>query len=139
MILQKNILLVEDDKDDQDFFIEALNKIENTHLFFVAGNGKEAIDKLHNCTTLPDIIFTDINMPVMNGIECLSALRNNPLTKDIPVVFLSSEIVRTELIFKLGARAFIKKSASGKMLQGQLEQMINQTYLPLLSSPTSVC
>eukprot|EP01035_Chromulina_nebulosa_P054372 gene54372-74484_t len=74
MMQSKSILLVEDDKDDQEFFIEAIKDIENVTLYFVANNGKEALDKLRNSKVLPDLIFTDINMPVMNGIECLTAI-----------------------------------------------------------------
>ena len=55
----KSNLLVEDDKDDQSFFINALNKIENTTLYDVANNGKEALDKLKKSVVLPDVIFTD--------------------------------------------------------------------------------
>ena len=53
----KSILLVEDDEDDQFFFIEAMSKIENATLYAVANNGKEAIDWLENSPTLPDTIF----------------------------------------------------------------------------------
>ena len=66
----KIILLIEDNKDDQEFFMEALSKIENPTLYDVANNGKEALDRLENSAILPHLIFTDIDLPkVMNGVN----------------------------------------------------------------------
>jgi CheY-like chemotaxis protein len=92
MKIAKSILLVEDDKDDQIFFIQALSEIENATLFHIANNGKEALEKLANCTVFPDLIFTDINMPVMNGTEFLSAIMKNPYTQNIPVNNIYSKL-----------------------------------------------
>ena len=77
----KYILLVDDDIDDQEFFIDALGAIENANLFGVANNGKEALALLANSVPLPDHIFMDFNMPVMNGIECLTENRKKPENK----------------------------------------------------------
>jgi len=128
MKTSKSILLVEDDKDDQNFFIQALREIENATLYHVANNGKEALDKLDN-PVLPDIIFMDINMPVMNGIECLSAIIKNPQIKDIPVVMLTTDTGKIDIVRKLGAKAFIKKPWDGKILKEKLQQMINLDFI----------
>jgi CheY-like chemotaxis protein len=125
----KTILLVEDDEDDQEFFMEALSKIENATLYDVANNGKEALDRLENSAIFPDLIFTDINMPVMNGIECLSEIIKNPQTRNIPVVILSSSTLQVELVHKLGAKAFIKKPSDSKTLRSQLQQMISLDFI----------
>jgi len=121
----KSILLVEDDKDDQSFFINALNKIENTTLYDVANNGKEALDKLKKSVVLPDVIFTDINMPVMNGIEYLTEIIKNPYLSKIPVVFLSSSSLPKELTVKLLAAAMIKKTSDQEKLRSNIEEAIN--------------
>jgi CheY-like chemotaxis protein len=125
----KSIFLIEDDIDDQCFFIEALCEIENTSLYAVANNGKEALDKLNSPTTLPDLIFMDINMPIMNGIECLTEIIKNPQLKNIPVVILSSATEQMEIVHKLGAKAFLKKPPDGKTMRSQLEQMINLDFV----------
>jgi len=125
----KNIFLIEDDKDDQDFFTEALSEIENANLFAIANNGKEAIEKLKNSAILPDLIFMDINMPLMNGIECLISVSKNSLTKNIPVVMLTTDTEKMELVQKLGAKAFIKKPSNGKILREKIEQMINLDFI----------
>ena len=121
----KNILLVDDDLDDQEFFIEALTEIENAHLFGVANNGIEALKILENPNSLPDYIFLDFNMPVMNGIECLTNIKKLAVTKDIPVVMLSGAFEQAELSRRLGAKGFIKKSSDIHELQKELQRTLN--------------
>jgi CheY-like chemotaxis protein len=121
----KNLFLVDDDTDDQEFFIEALSKLENVTLTGLANNGKEALDKLIHSVALPDFIFLDLNMPLMNGIECLAELKKMPLTKDIPVFMLSTAFEQVELSKKKGAEGFIKKSADIHGLQKQPDGTIN--------------
>ena len=121
---QKSIFLVEDDTDDQNFFIEALSAIENTNVYGVASNGKEALSMLKNSISLPDHIFMDFNMPVMNGIECLTEIGKGPETRDIPVVILSGSIEQANRARELGA-GFIKKSADIQELRTELHRIIN--------------
>jgi CheY-like chemotaxis protein len=73
----KNVFLVENDEDDQLFFREAVSEIKNAKMSFIANNGKEALEQLELSPTLPDIIFMDINMPLMNGIDCLIEIIKN--------------------------------------------------------------
>jgi CheY-like chemotaxis protein len=119
-----HILLVEDDKDDQESFVSALDGIRDAELFDIVNNGVEAIERLTNATVLPSHIFMDVNMPRMNGMECLSEIVNNPLTKDIPVVMLTTSVRQADRAQQLGASAFIKKPGSDKTLQSLLEQVL---------------
>lgn len=121
----RNLFLVDDDTDDQEFFIAALSKLENVTLSGVANNGKEALDKLIHSKILPDYIFLDFHMPLMNGIECLAELKKMPLTKDIPVFMLSTAFEQAELSKKVGAKGFIKKSGNIHELQTQLDCIFN--------------
>jgi CheY-like chemotaxis protein len=123
-----SILLIEDDEDDQGFFIEAISGIEHTMLYHIAKNGKDAIDKLKNSTVLPDIIFTDINMPLMNGVECFLELLKNPRTKNIPVVFLTSDTGQREFVYQLGAKGYIQKPSDSHTLSKQLSLSINHNF-----------
>src|SRR5664279_5431797 len=107
MQIIKSILLVEDDVDDQEFFVECLGQIENAVLFGIAETGIEALKKIKNSVTLPDLIFMDINMPEMNGIACLKKLMESPGTRDIPVVMLSTSSSGKEITRELGAKAFL--------------------------------
>ena len=121
----KNIFLVDDDKDDQQFFVEALKRIGNTKLYGIAGNGKEALNTLKSAQTLPDFIFMDFNMPIMNGVECLYELSNLCRTKHIPVIMLSSAIEQAEACRKFGAKEFIKKTYEIGALIIELQRVIN--------------
>lgn len=56
---------------------------------YEAADGQQGIDILDYCCT--DLIITDINMPVMNGEAMIEQIRNNPKTKDIPILVISSE------------------------------------------------
>lgn len=123
----KSIFLVEDDLDDQEFFVEALSEIENTSLCGIANNGQEALDKL-NDHLMPDLIFMDIHMPDMNGIECLSRISQTDQWKDIPVIMLSTAIPEIGKVRSLGARGFIEKPSDNRVLKNHLEKMINADY-----------
>ena len=121
----KSILLVEDDKDDQEFFLLALKSIENVTLYDVANNGKEALAKLQHADVFPDLIFSDINMPLMNGMEYLSAMTSNPRTSNIPIIMLTTDIRKVDLAMKLGAKACIQKPTDETSLLNQLRQVIS--------------
>lgn len=125
---QISVFLIEDDQHDQFFFTLAIKEIANAILFHIANNGKEALNKLNEPGVLPDLIFTDIHMPVMGGIECLSEIKKNPQIRNIPVIVLSSDTSIIEVIHKMGAKAFIKKPNEYGMLQTKIEQVINMDF-----------
>jgi CheY-like chemotaxis protein len=125
----KKVFLVEDNRYDQYFFVRALSEIENTILFDIANNGEEALAKLNSSGTMPDIIISDIHMPVMDGIECLAEIVKNPQTKNIPVVMLSTATEQAEQVKKIGAKAFIRKAGDCKLLREQLEQLIHLDFV----------
>lgn len=123
----KSIYLIEDDLDDQEFFVEALREIKFAFLYGIANNGNEALEKLKN-DIIPDLIFMDINMPQMNGIECLRKIIQTEQIKNIPVIILSTAIIEIEKIRSLGARGFIEKPSDNRVLKTLLEKMINIDY-----------
>jgi len=118
----KTIFLVEDDQDDQDIFLTALSGIKDVTLFDVVTNGEEALGKLRESTVLPSLIVMDINMPVMDGVECLSEIAKDPKINEIPIIMLSSSIDLRETVYGLGARAFIKKTSNELLLRDELKQ-----------------
>jgi CheY-like chemotaxis protein len=128
MKTHKNILLIEDDHDDQYLFKAAIENLPETKLVHIAGNGKEALDWLNATITLPDIIFTDINMPVMSGIECFKKIMNTPVFHKLPVVFLSSDIAMIEYVGTLGAKMFITKGIDTATMKTQIERAIKTEY-----------
>lgn len=119
------ILLVDDDADDQFFFKDAIRNISKTVQCEVANNGLEAIDHLHNIPPPPSLIFLDLNMPMMNGYECLEKIKLLPDFRDIPVVIFSTSNnpKDRELTKKLGAKIFLTKTSDFRQLQIQLREI----------------
>lgn len=107
----KILFLVDDDPDDHDIFQEALKVIDDSIVCYFAHDGKEAINKLQDALLLPDMLFLDLNMPVMNGKDCLKALKDHKDLKHIPVVIYSTASADKEksTCIELGARDFISK------------------------------
>lgn len=120
------ILLIDDDEDDQYFFKEALEIINPLLQCDTAKNGKIALDKLQADTALPDIIFLDLNMPLMSGFDFLVHIKKATLLSKIPVgIFTTSNIVREqELAKELGASFFMTKPTDFKVLCEKLQQVL---------------
>jgi CheY-like chemotaxis protein len=112
MTQPRHFLLVDDDIDDIIIFQETLKKIDDTILFSSANNGKAAIDLLtKNTGQLPGLIFLDINMPRMDGKECLKIIKQDEKLKHIPVLMYttSSQSSDIEETMMHGAMCFITK------------------------------
>jgi CheY-like chemotaxis protein len=124
------ILLIDDDEDDQVFFKEALALINPFLQCDTAANGKIALDKLNASISLPDIIFLDLNMPFMNGLEFLIQIRKEAGLNRIPLgIFTTSNIVRDkELAKELGARFFLTKPNDFQLLRKQLQQVLSADF-----------
>lgn len=87
-----NILLVEDDEVDVMNVRRAFERNNVSNPLYVAGNGLEALDMLRDGTVPSErrLILLDLNMPKMNGIEFLQALRADPELASAPVVVLTT-------------------------------------------------
>jgi|ERR1043166_4368744 CheY-like chemotaxis protein len=130
----KSIFLIEDDKEDQEFFIDALNEIDGAVLFAVAHNGRTALDVLENVVNLPDIIFTDIAMPAMNGLECLAEIKKSPKLRGIPVVILTGSADQENRARELGAEICFRKTGNSKVLVEQIKQVTRSAF-PVRTRP----
>jgi len=108
---QKIILLADDDSDDTEMFREALSEINSTSSSISAINGRELLKVLHELPTAPQLIFLDVNMPVMNGWECLTYLKESETYKNIPVIMISTSSHRGEIdkAIMLGALCYFVK------------------------------
>ena len=90
--------IVDDDLDDQQFLIEALSKNDPDSQCYSANTGSQAINNLKNSVVpLPDAIFLDLNMPQLNGKQCLAELKRTSSLKNIPVVIYSTTSNKTEI------------------------------------------
>ncbi len=127
-IVSKTVMLVEDDIATQELFTHVLERITTASLYGMVNNGVEALEYLKKAKTLPDLIFMDTNMPIMDGIECLGELLNNKRLKKIPVVMLSNAIDKATIAKYLGAKGFIKKPHDHRELQERLEGIIELDF-----------
>src|SRR5207302_9453827 len=86
----KRFLLVDDDTDDRELFSEALVSVDPVIICDLAADAEEALKKLDKKEGPPDLIFLDINLPVMTGWQFLSNLKSTEAYKDIPVIMYST-------------------------------------------------
>jgi CheY-like chemotaxis protein len=84
------IMFVDDDPDDIKIFSEAVKEVDPGINFLSFSSGMKAMETLGAQKTLPDFIFLDVNMPRMNGIQFLEAVKKNKKYSDIPVVMYST-------------------------------------------------
>jgi CheY-like chemotaxis protein len=120
----KKFLLVDDDVDDTGLFREALHEIDPGIICYVDHNGRAALDKLKRNEYLrPDIIFIDINMPGMNGWQCLEELKKDLRFRDVPVIMYStsSYIGDAEKAIDQGALCFFTKPSDYNLLRDILK------------------
>lgn len=122
------VLLADDDEDDRQMFEEALSAVDPSMLFFSSTNGCEALERLGTRGFEPDVIFMDINMPLMNGMECLKKIKESDDYKKIPVIMYSTsghEETRQECI-NLGAAGFIQKPYNIIKMRDQIRNAIEE-------------
>ena len=116
------VLNVDDDQEDREFFCEALREIDPSIVCLTAESGMEALSLLQRQTPTPDYIFLDINMPMMDGKQCLKVLKNIPEFAAIPVIMYSTSTDSREIreCYKLGAEDFLIKPHSYEKLVNDL-------------------
>ncbi len=108
-----HILLADDNRDDRFFFKDALSDLNIPTTLTTVEDGERLLTYLNvNTVKLPDVLFLDINMPRINGSECLKAIKLNKLLQNLPVIiYLTSlpELVADEL-YKNKAHYYIPKT-----------------------------
>ncbi|MBC7381407.1 MAG: response regulator [Bacteroidia bacterium] len=104
------ILLIDDDKDDQFFFVRTIEDIQSSIVCELADNGLKGLSALLKNPN-PDIIFLDLNMPQMNGFDFLEIIKKDENFKHIPVIIFttSSHLQDIEKAKELKAVAFLTK------------------------------
>ncbi|HMJ70473.1 MAG TPA: response regulator [Cyclobacteriaceae bacterium] len=116
-------LLADDDADDKTLFCEALAEIDPGIICHTAADGKEALAILSETRARkPDIIFLDINMPIMDGWQCLGKLKEDRHHKNIPVIMYSTSSYQRDIDLALqnGAICFFTKPSDYRELRSIL-------------------
>ena len=132
MVLYKNIFIADDDEDDRFLFTNALRDIDETIRCEFATDGKEALTALKNIPLLPDVLFLDLNMPKINGLECLRRLKNDIRLTTLPVVIFttSQNPEDVEATHRLGANVYFSKPANYNELKEKLRKILNLNFQP---------
>ena len=119
----KNILQIDDDFDDCEFFQQALESVSNA-VYMALHNPVEALQKLTNREIKPDIIFLDINMPLMTGIELLAEIKKRDAIKNIPVIIFSTAPISANLAKLLDAKDYVTKPSNFNDLKNILREIL---------------
>ncbi len=110
-----HIVIAEDDMDDADVITETFTNNPNFSKVSLVANGEELLNFLKNDSNPnPDVILTDINMPLVDGIEALQEILNTKELKDIPCFVYSTSINPSykEKCDDLGVKAYLIKPYS---------------------------
>jgi CheY-like chemotaxis protein len=127
MRIPKSIVLVDDDRDDHEIFISACAQIDYRANVLGFDSGDQAIRKLSVMPSLPDVIFLDLNMPRLNGMDVLKKLKDSDQLKSVPVVIFSTSFdsrVR-EKCSSLGAMDIMEKPSCFDALCTRLQTVLH--------------
>src|SRR6266481_4379519 len=113
------ILLVEDNQDDMDLALHALQRGKVANRIFVVRDGEEALDFLfcrgayseRSFDHPPKLVLLDLKLPKVNGMEVLKQVKSDTRTRTIPVVIMTSSKEERDLVagYNLGANSYIQK------------------------------
>ena len=124
----KQVMLIDDDRDDAELFKEALSEINSSIVLVYHQDSRAALKQLLDSRSdLPELIFLDINMPLVSGWQCLTEFKNSEHLKDIAVIMFttSSQSREKEIAEELGAQGFITKPSDYETLKRLLSSIIN--------------
>lgn len=123
-----HILYIDDDPDDREFFREAVREIDPSFTCYTANDGAEGLREMQEMIVMPDLIFVDMNMPVMNGKQFLSEIKSRMRFRCIPVVIYSTTIHPNDKkkFLAMGAQAVLVKPDSVKKVVHLIQSVIRE-------------
>jgi len=140
------ILLVEDNPNDVELALHALQKNKLTNRIHVVRDGAEALDFIfgtgsyagHSVADLPKVILLDLKLPKVDGLEVLKRVKADPRTRVIPVVVLTSSREESDIVasYHLGVNSYIVKPIDFQQFTEAVRQL--GLYWLLLNQPPRV-
>ena len=122
------IYLADDDEDDRSFFSEAIGELDPSVILKQASDGMQLMEIIHNLSDpLPDIIFLDINMPGINGFECLQEIRKlEGAIHEVRIIILSTsnDPENIDKALRLGATFYAVKPNRFDQLKSFLSDVL---------------
>lgn len=124
----KHILLIEDDLDDQETFLTALANIEELIACETAMSAEEALERLRSDEIVPVLIFLDLKLKGMHGLQFMNKLKLEPVLKRIPVVIISdsADPLDIEMAKMAGAKKFITKPEDISALEKEIRDCVRR-------------
>lgn len=106
-----NVLLIEDDAIEVMKLERAISKLGVDHQLIKARDGEEALQLLQSGSSLPDIVFLDLNMPRINGIDFLKELKADERLKFLPTIILTTSANRKDMLecYNIGVAGYLIK------------------------------
>ncbi len=142
-MVARTILLVEDNKDDEELTLRALARNNIGNHVVVVRDGQEALDWLEGTGShagrspadAPALILLDLKLPKVDGLEVLQRLRANPATQFVPVVILTSSREDRDRIegYKGGANSYVQKPVDFNQFVDAVRQL--GIYWLMLNEP----
>lgn len=113
------LLLIEDNPNDAELTLRALKKRNLTNSLFVVEDGAEALDFMfargkyiqRDATHFPKVILLDLKLPKVSGLEVLKTIKNDPQTRTIPIIIVTSSAEDPDIkaAYDLGANSYVVK------------------------------
>jgi len=124
------IILVDDDTDDRLLFEEAFNELDSGKNLTIFKDGREILDYLYTRAEIPDIVFLDLNMPTLGGIEILREIRKDEKYQKLSVVIYSTSSAEKDIEDSLiaGANIYVKKPNDFETLKETLRKVIKMNW-----------
>ena len=123
--MERHILLIDDDIDELDFFLDAGKEMQGMFRCSYLESARDAEEKIKLLD--PDIIFLDVNMPVVTGPEFLFRIKDSGICDRIPVILYSTNINHDvcTMAKELGAVKCIKKPVKAEAFRKMLQEILN--------------
>ncbi|HUQ66581.1 MAG TPA: response regulator [Flavitalea sp.] len=125
----RSCFLIDDDIDDHEIFAMAIHEVDQSIDLRSAIDCEEGLNELkNNISFVPDYIFLDINMPRMNGLQCLPEIKKLPHLQDAKVIMYStsSDDNIKQTTRQLGADEFLVKPGRVGLLVNQLHRILQK-------------
>lgn len=121
------IMCIDDDAEDREFFCEAVRNIDPLLMCYLCKDGVDGLRNLREMIVMPDYIFVDVNMPIMNGRQFLQEVKNLPRLRSIPVIMYSTTAHADEIqeYLKLGAYKVLVKPNTLTKIESMIKAVLH--------------
>ena len=134
----KNVLYIDDDGDDRQFFNDACKTYNSKLEIVLYESGYPALIHVKNSNKIPDLIFLDINLPGINGHEILSLFRKNKLLTQTPVVIYSTSSNQNDVrrAYINGANLYVVKPMSFDSICYLVKEIFSMDWKEYFPTPS---